>query len=80
MALVLLRKKIVQLVDSKNDPDGSSEMIVHAARNKREYVVPVCESLPERLLELQDELCEQLFTDRPLDPTELESEESLEAG
>jgi hypothetical protein len=57
MALVLLRKKIVQLVDSRTQSDGSSELVVLATRTKQEYTVPVFEPPPDRLLQLQDELC-----------------------
>lgn len=79
MALVLLRKKIVQLVENKTD-QGANEMVVHAARIKRDFTVPICEPPAERLRQLQQELCDQLFTDQPLDVIDVESTEAAKSN
>ncbi len=67
MALVLLRKKLLQMVESRTVDSSPGELVVHSLRGKRDFTVPVCEPAPERLRQLQEELCEQLFTDQPID-------------
>ncbi len=80
MALVLLRKKILQLVESKYNADGFAEMVLHATRVKRDFTVRVCDPPRERLEQLQNELCEQLFTDQPIEAMDAESAEQVESN
>jgi hypothetical protein len=80
MALVLMRKKLLQLVENRRQEDGTAELLVNSARNKQDYRVPVCEPAPQRLQELQTELCEQLFTDQPVDPMDAESAKTADAN
>lgn len=80
MALVLLRKKLLQSVENRTNSDGTGELVVHSLRSKRDYSVPVCTPAPQRLRELQTELCEQLFTDQPIDPLDVETAKTAEAG
>lgn len=79
MALVLLRKRLLHLIENKVSAAGTSTMVVHAVRTNRDFSVPVCESTGEQLLRLQDELCEHLFTDQPWDSIDMESAKSVEA-
>jgi hypothetical protein len=80
MALVLLRKKLLQLVESSDETSGVRDMLVHAPRLKQDFRVPVCQIDVERARQLQLELCEHLFSDRPLDVDEVESMDAADAG
>ena len=78
MALVLLRKKILHLVETQCNVEGFAEMLVHATRTNRDFTVRVCDPRREQLEQLQNELCEQLFTDQPIEATDAESAEPVE--
>lgn len=80
MALVLLRKRLLQLVESRYNSEGFAEMVVHANRIQRDFTVRVCDPPTERLQQLQHELCEQLFTDQPIEVMDAESAEPVETN
>ena len=64
MALVLVRKRILQLVDSATSTEGEVLEVRHARDNKT-YTVPVVQLTPEQINQIQQELGEQLFMDQP---------------
>ena len=78
MSLVLLRKKLLQMVENRMRDDGAATMLVHAPRLKQDFSIPICEPPLERLRQLETELCEQLFTDQPLDLIDAESAKEVE--
>ena len=64
MALVLIRKRILQLVDSEGE--GASEVLeLRYPREKKTWKVPVVELTDSQIREIQQELSEQLFMDQP---------------
>lgn len=74
MALAMIRRRLMQIVEYRQSESGKTEMVVHWTRTKQEMVVPVCEPAAERIPQLQAELCEHLFTDRPLDSADADVE------
>ncbi len=80
MALVLMRKKLLQLVESRAGESELGELIVHSSRTKQDFTVSVCEPAPQRLRQLQEELCEQLFTDQPVDSMDEEPMKVVDAN
>jgi hypothetical protein len=72
MGLSLARKRLVQIVDDPSWPNTANRLVVHVPRTNRDYRIAVSSSPPERLRQLQTELCEQLFTDQPIDPLDIE--------
>lgn len=80
MALALVRRRWMQVIEHRQDPQGHREMVVQWSRNKQKFTVPVCEPSAERIPQLQQELCEQLFTDRPMDAPDPEAVRGDELG
>ena len=66
MALLLVRKRILQLVDSEQTPEGEVMEVRHTRENKT-WKVNVIELTPEQVDAIQQELAEQLFMDQPPD-------------
>ncbi len=61
--LVLVQKKILRLVETLEDADPPVMVLKHGKTNKV-FELPVADIPPNRILELQTELSERLFTDR----------------
>ena len=71
-ALLLVQKRILKLVDNRGD---RSKISLQDHNTKNKYELPVKDISPQRLIEIQDELSEKLFMDRPADhEMELESD------
>ena len=66
MALLLVRKRILQLVDSETNEEGEFLELKFAKEN-RTYKIPVVELSNEQVTNIQQDLGEQLFTDQPPD-------------
>jgi hypothetical protein len=64
MALLLIRKRILQLVDSQRLEEGEV-LEVRNARDDRTCHIPVIDLTPQQVAEIQQELAEQLFMDLP---------------
>ena len=64
MALLLVRKRILKLVDSTEGPHGKLLEVLYAKENKT-WNVPVVELTQEQASTIQGELAEQLFMDQP---------------
>jgi len=63
MALLLVRKRILQWNETETTPEGS-EMVLTCARNKSDYRVRECPLGDEQVAKIQNELSEKLFTDQ----------------
>ena len=68
MALALVRKRVLQLVDSQTDDQMVETLVVESSRFDKSFSVPVCPPARENLERIQAELSEHLFMDQP--PTE----------
>lgn len=66
MALLLVRKRILQLVDSETNEEGEFLELKFSKEN-RTYKIPVVELSNEQVTNIQQDLGEQLFTDQPPD-------------
>ena len=64
MALLLVRKRILKLVDSSTE-DGKQVMELLYSKENQRWMVPEVELDPKQIGKIQQELAEQLFTDRP---------------
>ncbi len=64
MALLLVRKRILKLVDSI-EQDGIECLEVRYAKDNKTWNVPVVELKNEQAESIQQELAQQLFTDHP---------------
>lgn len=64
MALLLIRKRILKLVDSE-EKDGQEQLEIHCSRDKKTWNVPVVDLTPQQVTEIQQELAQQLFMDHP---------------
>jgi len=64
MALVLVRKRILKLVDSAKK-DGAEVLEVRYGKEDKTYIVPVIELSHDEMNEIQQELAQQLFMDHP---------------
>lgn len=68
LALALIRKRILQLVDSQTADDGKSELLEVAYKKEgKTWNVTVVELTNEKIAKIQQELGEQLFMDHPPD-------------
>ena len=65
MGLLLVRKRLLQLVETDDDAEGGPLMILRNRKTKEKIEVPVVELTAERMSQIQDELAENLFMDRP---------------
>ncbi len=63
-ALLLAQKRILSTKETLHEPDESI-LRLENRRDKIDYEIPVVEIPPARMKEIQDELTEKLFTDRP---------------
>lgn len=66
MGLLLVRKRILQLIDSETTDSGEFLELKYA-KEKRTYKVLVVDLSDEQVNEIQRELGDQLFTDQPPD-------------
>lgn len=64
MGLLLVRKRILQLVDSEVTDEGEF-LELRYAKEKRTYKVPVVDLGDGQVNDIQRELADQLFTDQP---------------
>ncbi len=62
-ALLLVRKKILRLLETRDDQEPQVLILKHM-KSKEVYEVPVVEIEPNRILEIQQTLNERLFTDQ----------------
>jgi hypothetical protein len=63
LALLMIRRRIVRLEDTDQDPAGRELLVVFCPRNEVEYRVPVVTPDPQRAQQIQDELAQMLFAD-----------------
>jgi hypothetical protein len=73
MALLMVRKKLFALEEFV-DSDSGQRMVMLNRRAKETLEVDVIDLAPERLVEIQNELEEKLFTDQPLDLDSLDGD------
>lgn len=65
MGLLLVRKRILQLLETDEEAEGGPVMVLRNRHTKDKIDVLVVEVTPERSHQIQQELAENLFTDRP---------------
>lgn len=65
MGLLLVRKRLLQLVETDDEAEGGPLMILRNRKTKEKIEIPVVELTAERMIQIQDELAENLFMDRP---------------
>ena len=63
-ALLLAQRRILVTKESLEEPD-QSVLHLENKRDKFHYEIPFVDICPVRLMEIQNELSEQLFTDQP---------------
>ena len=61
MAILLVQKRILQMIENDETTDPPT-LIVHHRKTKTDYSLPVIEIPPQRMIEIQGELSEHLFT------------------
>ncbi len=67
MAILLIQKKLFRLLDTE-DRTGATVMVVSCNLSKEKYEINVIDVPTERVVEIQTDLAEKLFTD--IAPTE----------
>ncbi len=63
LALLLLRRRIVRLQETEQDPAGNGIMTLYCPKNEREYKVPVVPPGEDRVQQIQEKLAGLLFAD-----------------
>lgn len=83
-ALLLVQKKLLTLRDDGGD---ESRLYLQSRTNKTTWEIPVVNITPDRLIVIQEELSDRLFTDEPIsqdsqsgDDENASIEEEIEPG
>ncbi len=63
LALLMIRRRVVRLEESKEDEKGQETMVLYCPRNDNEYSVNVLSPTRERIDEIQEILAQLLFAD-----------------
>ena len=63
LALLMIRRRVVRLEETRHDEDGCEQMVLYCPKNENEYVIPVIEPNGNRVEEIQAELSRLLFAD-----------------
>ena len=63
LALLLIRRRIMRLEETKTDDTGQETMVLHCPRNEQDYRTPVVVPGDTRAAEIQEELSRLLFSD-----------------
>ncbi len=81
MSLLLQRKRLLSVVETHGEPAAPDATVVRSAKLDADIVVASCTPTPDRIREIQAELCEHLFTDQPeLEIDDAESNEVEPSG
>ncbi len=67
MALLLVRRRVLQLIETARDQQGREFMELRLNREKRNYRVLVQSPEAAEIERIQRELAEHLFVDKPMD-------------
>ncbi len=62
LALLLIRRRIFRLEDQIRDEQGRDVMVLYCGRNETTYDVPIVVPDDARIVQIQDQLAELLFT------------------
>lgn len=63
LALLMIRRRVVRLEETRHDEDGRELMVLYCPKNENEYVIRVVEPVGDRVKEIQEELARLLFAD-----------------
>jgi hypothetical protein len=78
LALVMIRRKMIQLEETSRDDDGTETLVVNDPRNNGEIQIPVISVDRQRSQEIERELIELLFShERPADETGIATESGV---
>lgn len=61
LALLMVRRRIVKLVETEHDAAGREVLVLYCSKNENEYKVPVLHPTADRAKQIQEELAKLLF-------------------
>ena len=64
LALLMIRRRILRLEENQTDDDGQEAMVLFCTKNDQEYRVKITDPSPDKVIAIQDELAELLFSGR----------------